>query len=337
MGVDIESVPSTEVRELSREFCSKSFASFSENLYESGSWDEKQAAWNVSQTLSVEFPELALHDFGLEFGQYKRVLMIDEVASEDKKVSDVTNTQVLTSLLKKSPKLSGGFENVLITEGGDTVFYGSAKSLIAFFQEFGYARPQNIDVSEFLLGLSGSSNPQYHVTVVDRANEEKENQHIQNLSSFVSFPDDTVVLTRTNLSEQVKKSLPDYNQNEDHQDKTARIPVTGEHSSAALAAAGTVALSSLYAHHAHESSKKMESMTFSADIDAAAQEIQRVCTGTASDEAVLASLLLSKTVEQRYLIWWRYRILYKQSLTVWVKSTSEYGILLQMLASPLEH
>ncbi|KUF82734.1 hypothetical protein AM588_10000439 [Phytophthora nicotianae] len=81
----------------------------------------------------------------------------------------------------------------------------------------------------------------------------------------------------------------------------------------------------------------MESMTFSADIDAAAQEIQRVCTGTASDEAALASLLLSKTVEQRYLIWWRYRILYKQSLTVWVKSTSEYGILLQMLASPLEH
>ncbi|KAG2870609.1 hypothetical protein PC115_g25069, partial [Phytophthora cactorum] len=33
----------------------------------------------------------------------------------------------------------------------------------------------------------------------------------------------------------------------------------------------------------------MESTTFSADIDAAAQEIQRVCTGTASDEAALAS------------------------------------------------
>ncbi|EEY65414.1 Annexin (Annexin) Family, partial [Phytophthora infestans T30-4] len=42
------------------------------------------------------------------------------------------------------------------------------------------------------------------------------------------------------------------------------------------------------------------------------------------------------TVEQRYLIWWRYRILFKQSLTVWVKSTSNYGVLLQMLASPLE-
>ncbi|RMX62508.1 hypothetical protein DD238_008101 [Peronospora effusa] len=78
-------------------------------------------------------------------------------------------------------------------------------------------------------------------------------------------------------------------------------------------------------------------MTFSADIDAAAQEIHRVCTGTTSDEAALASLLLSKTAEQRYLIWWRYRILYKQSLTVWVKSTSDYGILLKMLASPLEH
>eukprot|EP00644_Phytophthora_capsici_P009324 jgi/Phyca11/107407/e_gw1.13.765.1 len=78
-------------------------------------------------------------------------------------------------------------------------------------------------------------------------------------------------------------------------------------------------------------------MTFSAEIDAAAQEIKRVCTGAASDEAALAKLLLSKSVEQRYLIWWRYRILYKQSLTVWVKSTSDYGVLLQMLASPLEH
>ncbi|KAG2759428.1 hypothetical protein Pcac1_g28542 [Phytophthora cactorum] len=118
--------------------------------------------------------------------------------------------------------------------------------------------------------------------------------------------------------------------------RSATSAVSGEESSAALVAAGTAAMSSLYARHAHEGSN-MESTTFSADIDAAAQEIQRVCTGTASDEAALASLLLSKTVEQRYLIWWRYRILYKQSLTVWVKSTSDYGVLLQMLASPLEH
>jgi len=93
---------------------------------------------------------------------------------------------------------------------------------------------------------------------------------------------------------------------------------------------------SLYARYAREGSN-VESMAFSADIDAAAQEILRVCMGAASDEAALASLLLSKSVEQRYLIWWRYRILYKQSLTVWVKSTSDYGILLKMFASPLEH
>ncbi|OWZ12600.1 Annexin protein, partial [Phytophthora megakarya] len=93
---------------------------------------------------------------------------------------------------------------------------------------------------------------------------------------------------------------------------------------------------SLYARSARESSS-IESMTFATEIDTAAQEIKRVCTGAASDESALASLLLSKTVEQRYLIWWRYHILYKQSLTVWVKSTSDYGILLKMLASPLEH
>ncbi|KAE9264274.1 hypothetical protein PF001_g31351, partial [Phytophthora fragariae] len=33
-----------------------------------------------------------------------------------------------------------------------------------------------------------------------------------------------------------------------------------------------------------------------------------MCTGVDSDEAAPASLLLSKTAEQRYLIWWHYRI-----------------------------
>ncbi|KAL3656901.1 hypothetical protein V7S43_018237 [Phytophthora oleae] len=60
----------------------------------------------------------------------------------------------------------------------------------------------------------------------------------------------------------------------------------------------------------------MESMDFSAEID----------------EAALASLLLSKSVEHRYLIWWRYRTLYKQSLTGRVKITSNYGFLLHMLS-----
>ncbi|ETM53924.1 serine/threonine protein kinase, partial [Phytophthora nicotianae] len=99
---------------------------------------------------------------------------------------------------------------------------------------------------------------------------------------------------------------------------------------AAALATDTAAMSNLYTRYAHES------MTFSADIDADVQEIHRVCSGAAADESALASLLLSKTTEQRYLIWWRYRLLYKQSLTELVKSKSDYGTLLEMLASPLE-
>ncbi|KAG3074571.1 hypothetical protein PC121_g8314 [Phytophthora cactorum] len=79
--------------------------------------------------------------------------------------------------------------------------------------------------------------------------------------------------------------------------KPAMSAVNGEHSSAALVTGGTAAMSILYAIHPHEGSSDMESMTFSVDIDAVAQEIQRVCTGAASDDAALASLL-SKTVEQ---------------------------------------
>ncbi|KAG1691173.1 hypothetical protein DVH05_027248 [Phytophthora capsici] len=78
-GRDVSKLDSGEVRKLAREFCLNNLSSFSENLYESGSIDEKQAAWNVFQTLSVHFPEVAVHQFGVEFGQYKRVLMIDEM------------------------------------------------------------------------------------------------------------------------------------------------------------------------------------------------------------------------------------------------------------------
>nr|KAE8917521.1 hypothetical protein PF009_g32157 [Phytophthora fragariae] len=45
--------------------------------------------------------------------------------------------------------------------------------------------------------------------------------------------------------------------------------------------------------------------------DKSAQEIASMCTGVDSDEAAPASLLLSKTAEQRYLIWWHYRIAYE--------------------------
>uniref|UniRef100_H3HAD7 Annexin n=1 Tax=Phytophthora ramorum TaxID=164328 RepID=H3HAD7_PHYRM len=354
-GKDVSAISPDELRELSRDFCSKSFSTFSENLYENGSRDEKRAAWNVSQTLSVHFPELAVHQFGVEFGQHKRILMIDEVASEDKKTTKAASPEVLTSMLKESPELSGDYEHVLITEGGETVFYGSAKSLMTFFQEFGFAKPQSIDFGEFLLGLSANGNAQYHVTVIDGANKEKENQQTQSLSSFVSFADDSVLFAGSDFSAQIEKPMNDDNQissgiqtsSTAHRSTseterasagsvTVRSAESGGESSAALVAAGTAAMSSLYARYAREGSS-VESMTFSADIDAAAQEIQRVCTGAASDETALASLLLSKTAEQRYLIWWRYRILYKQSLTVWVKSTSDYGILLKMLASPLEH
>jgi hypothetical protein len=60
------------------------------------------------------------------------------------------------------------------------------------------------------------------------------------------------------------------------------------------------------------------------------------CNGAPTDEKVLASILVSKTAEQCNLFWLRYYTLYKKHLTMWVKSKSDYGVLLRMLASPLE-
>ncbi|KAL3656201.1 hypothetical protein V7S43_018974 [Phytophthora oleae] len=69
-------------------------------------------------------------------------------------------------------------------------------------------------------------------------------------------------------------------------------------SATALVAASSAAMGILYVHYAHKGCVSMESMTFSAEINAAAQEIQRVCTGAALDEAALAKLLLLKKHER---------------------------------------
>jgi hypothetical protein len=98
----------------------------------------------------------------------------------------------------------------------------------------------------------------------------------------------------------------------------------------------SVAFGNLYAQSSHDAAGGA-AVALYGDIEAAVQEIQAKCTGGPTDEKVLTSILVSKTAEQRYLIWLRYYTLYRKSLTVWVKSTSDYGVLLRMLASPLEY
>ncbi|KAE8909998.1 hypothetical protein PF005_g8102 [Phytophthora fragariae] len=90
----------------------------------------------------------------------------------------------------------------------------------------------------------------------------------------------------------------------------ATSAVGGEEVSAALTKAGTAAMGSMCARYVLEVSS-FESILFSANTDAAAREIGRLCTVAGSDETALTSLLLSATAEQRYLTWWRYRITYK--------------------------
>ncbi|KAI9907594.1 hypothetical protein PsorP6_004530 [Peronosclerospora sorghi] len=97
----------------------------------------------------------------------------------------------------------------------------------------------------------------------------------------------------------------------------------------------TYLLSSFFVHYAHVRSK-IKSMTLFADIDAATQKIHLICCGATVDAAAVISLILSKTVQQRYLICCRYRDLFKQILTECEMNTSEYGVLLQILSSPLE-
>ncbi|KAI9914902.1 hypothetical protein PsorP6_007573 [Peronosclerospora sorghi] len=97
----------------------------------------------------------------------------------------------------------------------------------------------------------------------------------------------------------------------------------------------TYLICSLFVHYAHVRIK-IKSMTLFADIDVATQKIHCICCGATVDAAAVVYLILSKTVQQRYLICCRYRDLFKHILTVCVMNTSEYGVLLQILSSPLE-
>ncbi|KAI9907690.1 hypothetical protein PsorP6_003257 [Peronosclerospora sorghi] len=78
-------------------------------------------------------------------------------------------------------------------------------------------------------------------------------------------------------------------------------------------------------------------MTLFADIDATTQKIHRLCSDATVDAAAVVYLMLSKTVGQCHLIGCHYRDLFKQILMECVMNTSAYGVLLQILSSPLEH
>ncbi|RLN53379.1 hypothetical protein BBP00_00009337 [Phytophthora kernoviae] len=215
----------------------------SENLYEDGSLDEKRAAWNFSRTLSVHVPELAVHQFGVEVGRHKRVLIIKEVSSDNEKASKAANIEVLTPLLNESPQLSSGYENVVITEGGKVVFYGSAKSLMAVSEQLGLPHPQENEITGFLLGLSDNSNAQYHVTIIDGANDSQDNQRSENLSSQVNFADDAVLFASDSvMASQATKKFAGDDTKLDHREDNQSSSYTA---SPALVTAGTAAMRGL--------------------------------------------------------------------------------------------
>ncbi|KAE9269193.1 hypothetical protein PF008_g30927 [Phytophthora fragariae] len=72
--------------------------------------------------------------------------------------------------------------------------------------------------------------------------------------------------------------------------------MSGMYARYACEGSSTESMSGMYARYTCEGSR-IESIPFYAEIDAVAQEIERVCTSVALDEAALALLLLSKTAE----------------------------------------
>ncbi|KAE9157325.1 hypothetical protein PF004_g32269, partial [Phytophthora fragariae] len=79
-------------------------------------------------------------------------------------------------------------------------------------------------------------------------------------------------------------------------DEADTTEMSGMYARYACEGSSTESMSGMYARYTCEGSR-IESIPFYAEIDAVAQEIERVCTSVALDEAALALLLLSKTAE----------------------------------------
>jgi hypothetical protein len=187
-----------ERHKLVRTFCSQHFSTFEERFYRTGTSEEKRIAWKLACSLSHLYPEIAVQDFGLGFGNKKNLLIIDEISQEESHAGSLSSTtqqqqkkRIAISMLQASPKVGGNFEDVLVLENGEVVYHGAAGSILEYFQELGLVCPAGVDVYDFLLGLDAKES-RYHVTVSKNTTSQKSPRHTENAGALLRFADDVL-------------------------------------------------------------------------------------------------------------------------------------------------
>jgi hypothetical protein len=190
-----------ERHKLVRTFCTQHFTTYDERFFRRGTSEEKRIAWKMVRTLSYLYPEVAVQDFGLGFEKKHNLLIIDEVTRAETSGSPASKSIVIT-MLQASPKRSSNFDDVLLLENGEVVFHGAAGSILEYFQELGFLCPAGVDVYDFLLGLSSSSQQsQFNITMTESsATNQKQVRRTENAGALVRFADDVLLVAGASVA-----------------------------------------------------------------------------------------------------------------------------------------
>jgi hypothetical protein len=190
-----------ERHKLLRDFCTQHFTTYDERFFRRGTSEEKRIAWKMVRTLSYLYPEVAVQDFGLGFEKKHNLLIIDEVTRAEASGSSASKSIVIT-MLQASPKRCSNFDDVLLLENGEVVFHGAAGAILEYFQELGFLCPAGVDVYDFLLGLSSSSQQsQFSITMTEgSATSQKQVRRTENAGALVRFADDVLLVAGASVA-----------------------------------------------------------------------------------------------------------------------------------------
>ena len=204
---------------------------------------ENTEALNAARALAKHYPDVIIHQLGLEGCQHtivgdamirgvsggerkrvttgemafgnKYVMMMDEISTglDSAATFDIITTHrslaktfcktVVISLLQPPPEVFALFDNVMILNAGHLVYHGPCTKVQDYFKSLGFECPPTRDIADFLLDLGTSEQYQYEVK------PEKERTSIRISSEFAQAFEQSSIYAQTlqEMEEPVHPSL----------------------------------------------------------------------------------------------------------------------------------
>ncbi|TMW67526.1 hypothetical protein Poli38472_011146 [Pythium oligandrum] len=199
-----------ETLEFAHECCGGELSEREEQLFNQGSPEENQAALDAARALYKHYPEVIIHQLGLENcqdtivgnamlrgvsgGERKRVTtgemafgnkyvaLMDEISTglDSAATYDIIKTQrsiakklrktVVIALLQPSPEVFNLFDDVMVLNKGRVMYHGPRDEVLGYFEGMGFHCPANRDVADYLMDLGTKQQPQYEVARSDGSN-----------------------------------------------------------------------------------------------------------------------------------------------------------------------